>query len=125
MPYLAQVQLIGHLGRDAETKFSASGVAFTKFSVAVGRKGKDGSKETDWYAVTGFKLPDWKADSLTKGALVYVGGRLQIRQYEGRDGKAGTSVEVVAADIEVLTPKGEGAPQTSAPGPVTDDDIPF
>ena len=128
MPYRAKAHIIGHLGRDIETKFSTGGKPYGKFSVAVGRT-KGTEKETDWYDVTIFDPPKWKVDLLVKGAVVSVEGRLQIRKYEGRNG-AGTSVEIVATDCDVF-PKGERAEQKQADPPhafaqpITDLDVPF
>src|SRR5689334_24874408 len=83
-----KVILIGHLGRDAETRFTPSGVAMTKFSVATNRRWKDQQtgewkEETDWANVVLWRQENL-ANYLTKGKQVYVEGRLQTRSYDDR-----------------------------------------
>src|SRR5262249_9440030 len=56
-----KVVVLGHLGRDAETKFTPSGVAVTKFSVATSRRWKDSQsnewkEETDWHNIVLWRL---------------------------------------------------------------------
>lgn len=137
MPYEAQATIMGHLGRDAETKTTGSGKQVTELSVAVGRREKD-NKVTDWYKVTVWQLPDWKRDLLLKGALVLAIGELQLRTYEKRDGTQGSSVEVNARTVQVFdkqespTPRQKQAdpPHAFAQAPlpqgdISDDDVPF
>jgi len=150
-----KVILIGHLGKDAETRFTPSGVSVTKFSVATNRRWKDQQtgdwkEETDWSNVVLWRQENL-ANYLTRGKQVYVEGRLQTRSYEDKDGKKVWATEVVADDVILLGGRGEGsgetgpvsvprtarAPQASGggsraadePGPsehgITDDDVPF
>ena len=61
-----KVILVGHLGKDAETKFTQGGVAVTRFSVATSRRWKDQQsnewkEETDWSDVT-----LWRAENLAR-----------------------------------------------------------
>ncbi len=145
--------LIGHLGRDAETKFTQSGVAVTRFSVATNRRWKDQQtgewkEETDWVNVVLWRQENL-AQYLQKGKQVYVEGRIQTRSYEDKDKKKVYSTEVVADDVILLSgggaPREEGAtsgpPQPRAAGApkpkpaegddsafdmgITDDDVPF
>ena len=149
-----KVILIGHLGKDAETKFTPSGVARTIFSVATNRRWKDQQtgewkEETDWHNVVMWRQ-EGASTYLTKGKQIYLEGRLQTRNYDDKDGRKVYVTEVVADDVILLSGRGEGgeAPQTSAPsrgpqrvatpaapsaapaespdaGGVTDDDVPF
>lgn len=149
-----KVILIGHLGRDAETAYTASQVAVTKFSVATNRRWKDQQtgewkEETDWSRVVLWRGEN-VAPYLTKGKQVYVEGRLQTRSYDDKDGKKVWATEVVADDVILLGGRGEAgpaddypessmrsaprsrpaaAPAASAPPPpsegITDDDVPF
>jgi single-strand DNA-binding protein len=124
---LNKVHLIGNLGRDAETRFTPSGVAFTRFSVATSRRWKDQQsgewkEETDWINVVLWRAENL-ANYLTRGKQVYVEGRIQTRSYDDKDGKKMYSTEVVADDVILLGGRGEGAPaegfspaaQSSAP----------
>jgi single-strand DNA-binding protein len=107
-----KVILLGHLGKDAETKFTPAGAAITKFAVATNRRWKDQTsgewkEETDWANVV-----LWRGEGvspyLLKGKQVYVEGRLQTRTYEDKDGKKQYFTEVVADQV-ILTSGGGGA----------------
>jgi single-strand DNA-binding protein len=107
-----KVILVGHLGRDAETKFTPGGVAMTRFSVATNRRWKDKDsgewkEETDWSNVVLWRSENL-ANYLTKGKQIYVEGRLQTRSYEDKDGKKVYSTEVVADDVILLGGQGGG-----------------
>lgn len=115
-----KVILVGHLGRDAETKFIPSGSSLTKFSVATNRRVKDQQSgewkdETDWTNVVLWKAENY-ANYLTKGKQVYVEGRLQTRSYEDKDGKKVYATEVVAEEV-ILLSSGRGEGGGSATGP--------
>ena len=105
-----KVILIGHLGRDAETKFTPGGAAVTRFSVATSRRWKDQQsgewkEETDWSNVTLWRQ-ETVGQYLTKGKQVYVEGRLQTRSYEDKDGKKVYATEVVADEVILLGGQG-------------------
>ncbi len=109
-----KVILVGHLGRDAETKFTPSGAAVTKFAVATSRSWKDQQtnewkEETNWTNVIVWRQENL-ANYLMKGKQVYVEGRLQTRSYDDKDGKKVYTTEVVADDVILLGGRGEGGP---------------
>jgi len=113
-----KIILIGNLGRDPEMSYTNNGVAITKFSLAVSRRGKSptGEKidETDWFNITAFRqLAEISSQYLHKGSKVYIEGRLQPRKYTASDGTTRTSLDVIVNDLEMLTPKGQ---QPAAPG---------
>ena len=106
-----KVILIGNLGRDAETKFTPSGVALTRFSVATSRSWKD-SKTEEWKEETNWtNVAVWRKENLaaylTKGKQVFVEGRLQTRSFDGQDGNKVYVTEVVAEDIVLLGGRGD------------------
>ncbi len=149
-----KVILIGNLGRDAETKFTSSGVPVTRFSVATSRRWKD-QQTGDWKEETNWtNVSLWRQENvgqyLTKGKQVYVEGRLQTRSYDDKEGKKVYTTEVIADEVILLGGRNEGAPDEfsqqpasmprSAPKPrtaaaapedagfdagITDDDVPF
>jgi len=111
---LNKVHLIGNLGRDAETRFTPAGVAFSRFSVATSRRWKDQQtgewkEETDWINVVLWRQENL-ANYLTRGKQVYVEGRIQTRNYDDKDGKKVYVTEVVADDVILLGGRGENAP---------------
>lgn len=130
---LNRVILIGRLTADPVLRYTQSGKAVAKFTLAVDRrKGQDGNHETDFVDIVVWeKLGEICANNLGKGRLVAVEGRLQIRSYEAQDGSKRKATEVVAQAVEFLDwPKdGQVAPPADAQHGSddldVDDDIPF
>jgi len=115
-----KVIVLGHLGRDAETNFTPSGVAVTKFSVATSRRWKDGQsnewkEETDWHNIVLWRSENL-ATYLTKGKQVYVEGRLQTRSYEDRDSVKRYVTEIVADGVNLLGGQQGGSQDQPASG---------
>lgn len=107
-----KVIVLGHLGRDAETTFTPSGAAVTKFSVATSRRWKDSQsdewkEETDWHNVVLWRSENL-SNYLTKGKQAYVEGRLQTRSYD-RDGVKRYVTEIVADSVILLGGQQGGA----------------
>ena len=134
---LNRVQLIGHLGRDIEVKFTPSGTQVGQFSLATSRRWKDKQsgewkEETDWHRCVLWNC-DKVASFLTKGKQVFLEGRLQTRDYTDREGVKRYTTEVVVEDLILLGVRDSNAPlhpAASAPPPddphgVSDDDVPF
>ena len=109
-----KVILIGRLGRDAETAFTASQIAVVKFSVATSMRWKD--KQTgDWKEETNWSnIVFWRGENvapyLLKGTQVYIEGRLHTRSYDDKDGKKVWATDVVADEVILLGGKGDSAP---------------
>ncbi len=104
--------LLGHLGKDAETKFTPSGIARTSFTLATSRRWKDQQtgdwkEETDWHNVVLWRSENL-ANYLLKGKQVYVEGRISNRNYEDKDGNKKYFTEIVADDVILLGGRGEG-----------------
>ena len=100
-----KVVLLGHLGGDGDTRYTANGVARTTFSLATNRYWKDADgqahEEAEWHnAVL------WRAENLTpyliKGKQVYVDGRLKTRSWEDQDGNRRYTTEVIAEEVILL-----------------------
>ena len=109
-----KVILLGNLGKDAETKFTPSGVARSTFSVATSRRWKDQSsgewkEETDWHNVVLWRSENL-ANYLLKGKKVYVEGRLQTRSWEDKDGQKRYTTEIVADELILLGGRGDDGP---------------
>jgi single-strand DNA-binding protein len=104
--------LLGHLGKDAETKFTPNGIAKTSFPLATSRRWKDQQtgdwkEETDWHNITLWRSENL-ANYLLKGKQVYVEGRISNRSYEDKDGVKKFFTEIVADDVILLGGRGEG-----------------
>ena len=130
-----RIFLIGNLTRDPELSETQSGISVCRFSIAVNRRRTaEGEQQTDFFNVTAWRgLAETVARYCKKGNKVAVSGAIQIRQYEDRDGQKRTSVDVIADEVEFLTPKsgdGENSAPASKKKPALepfddDDDIPF
>jgi len=105
-----KIMLIGHLGKDPEMNYTPSGMAVTKFSLAVNRFKKSSTgerqEETDWFNIVAMdKRAEVCNQYLHKGSKVYIEGRLQQRKYTDKNGIERWMVEVIVNDMEMLTPK--------------------
>jgi single-strand DNA-binding protein len=155
MASVNKVILIGNLGRDPETRYTADGAAITNVSIATTRKYKDASgqlqEETEWHRVSFFgRLAEIAGEYLRKGRPVYVEGRIRTRKYQDKEtGQDRYSTEIVAENMQMLgsregmgggadadageeraaapaAARGRAAPSKPAPNIADmDDDIPF
>ena len=132
---------IGRVGRDPESRVTADGTAVVSFSLAVSEswKSKDGTKQerTEWVNCTAWrKLAEIIGQYVHKGSLVYVEGKMQSREYEGKDGTTKKVTEIVLNDMKMLGGKSEGgskpaSSQNHAPAqddtfvPEDDTDVPL
>ena len=97
--------LVGRLVRDPENKYTTAGKAVTTFTLAVDRQftNQQGEREADYIPIiTWQKLAETCANHLSKGRLVAVEGRLQIRTYDAQDGQKRKVAEVVANSVQFL-----------------------
>jgi single-strand DNA-binding protein len=115
-----RVTLVGRLGKDPETRYTSGGQAVCNFSVATDETYKDRAgerqKRTEWHRIVMWgKLAEIAQQYLKKGALVFIEGRIQSRQWEDkRDGQKKTSYEIVADTMKMLGGRGEGAAAAGA-----------
>ena len=98
---LNHIVIMGRLTRDPELRRTGSGIAVASFTVAVERdfSGKDsgGQKETDFIDCVAWRQTgEFVSKYFTKGRLIAVSGRLQIRNWNDKDGSKRKSAEVVA-----------------------------
>jgi single-strand DNA-binding protein len=113
-----KVILIGNLTRDPELTETPSGVAVCRFSIAVSRDyaNADGNRETDFFNITVWRgRAEVCGKYLKKGNKVAVVGSLQTRSYEDKDGIKRNVIDVIASEVEFLTPKNAGGDVEDAP----------
>lgn len=107
-----KVMLIGRLTRDPELKFTpGTGNAVATFSLAVDRNyvGQSGQREADFINIVCWrKLAEHVANSLGKGRLVAVSGRIETRNYQAQDGSKRYITEIVADEVKFLDWPKEG-----------------
>ena len=100
---LNKIIVMGRLGRDPELRRTQAGTAVASFSLAVDRDFKDkttGERACDWIDVVAWRQTgEFAARYLTKGRMVVVEGRLQMRDYTARDGSKRRAAEVVAESV--------------------------
>jgi single-strand DNA-binding protein len=126
---LNSVVLIGRLAADPEVRYTPEGVAVGRFSLAVQRpKRPDGQDAgADFIDVVVWRrLAEVVAEHLVKGSTVAVAGRIQVRDYETRDGQRRRAVEVVARDVRFLSrPAGRREEAEEAQGSWETEEVPF
>ncbi|MFB6364266.1 single-stranded DNA-binding protein [Paenibacillus elgii] len=129
--------LIGRLTKDPELRHTSNGTATTSFTLAVDRPFQtNGKKEADFIpVVTWRQTAEACANYLSKGKLVAVEGRIQIRNYDNNEGRRVYVTEVVADNVRFLeSGNREGGGyggrrdeyrDDGAPIDISDDDLPF
>lgn len=127
---LNKIMLIGNLGKDPELQVTSEGTPVTKFSLAVNRytKSNNGERkeETEWFNIVAWRqLAETCERYLHKGSKVYIEGRLTQRKYTDKNGVERTSVEVIASDMEMLTPKSASSSSEGYSAGSSDDRDPF
>lgn len=124
MPSYQKVQVMGHLGRDPEVRYSQAGEPVANFSVAVTEK-RSGSESTEWFNCVAFKkTAEIVQKYLHKGDAVFAEGKLQTRKYQGRDGTEKKSVEVIVNNLVLMGAKRQ-TQEAETGEPIGDNDIPF
>lgn len=96
---LNRITIMGRLTRDPELRRTGSGVAVASFTVAVDRDfgGQDGEKEVDFIDCVAWRnTGEFVAKYFTKGRMIVVDGRLQIRSWTDKEGNKRRTAEVVA-----------------------------
>ncbi len=113
-----KVILIGNLGADPETRYTANGTAVTNIRIATSDSWRDKQsgeqqERTEWHQVVLWgRLGEIAAEYLRKGRQVYIEGRIQTRKWQGQDGQDRYTTEIVARDMQLLGGRGgyeEGA----------------
>jgi len=136
--------IIGNLTKDPELRTTPNGIQVCSFTVAVNqRKRADGTQpEADFFRVNAWRELGVNCHKfLQKGKKVCVVGPVSIRTYQAQDGSTRANMEVLANEVEFLSPMAsdatgaaQAAPQAQAPAPVdpqsgyqtaTPSDLPF
>lgn len=120
---LNQITIMGRLTRDPELRYTLSQTAVASFTIAVERdfSGKDGGeKQTDFIDIIAWRsTAEFVSKYFTKGRMAVVSGRLQIRNWEDKNGNKRKSAEVVADSVYFGDSKrdGDGTQSTYAGAP--------
>ena len=127
--------IVGHTGRDAEMRYTPSGIPVTDFSLATTRRWTNANGETQekttWFKVTCWrKLAEIAAQYIRKGKLMLVEGDIDASAFTGRDGEPRATLELTATNIKFLGGRRDAAGddaegESSMPEIGGDDPIPF
>ncbi len=116
---LNHITIMGRLTRDPELRRTGTGVAVASFTVAVDRDFADkqsGQKETDFLDCVAWRQTgEFVSKYFTKGRMIVVSGRLQIRSWNDKDGNKRRSAEIIADNCYFGDSKNDSASQ-SIPG---------
>src|SRR5437763_159039 len=110
---LNKTMLIGNLGKDPDLQVTSEGTPFVRFYLAINRSYKTASgtqeKESEWFNILAWRqLAETCERYLHKGSKVYTEGRLTQRKYTDKNKIERIAVEVIASDLEMLSPKAGG-----------------
>ncbi len=103
----SKITVIGNLGRDPELRYTPQGDAVCDFSIAVNDRKRDKAGEfqdiTTWFKVTFWRKQAENASKyLTKGKSVYVEGRLQVEEWNDRDGNKRFTLVVQGSELQFI-----------------------
>ena len=97
------ITVVGNLTREPELRFTSGGKGVASFGIAVSRRYQvngEWQEKTSFFNVSAWdNLGENVAATLTKGMRVIVSGRLEVREYEAREGGKRTSVDIIADEI--------------------------
>ena len=108
-----KVILIGNLGKDPEIKYTPSGTAVAKFSLATNERYKDKSgnwqDRTEWHNIVAWqRLAEIVGEYVKKGSKLYIEGRLQTSSWDDKEsGQKRYKTEIIANDLVLLSGRGE------------------
>jgi len=117
-----KVILVGNLGADPETRYTASGSAITRIRIATTEAWRDKTsgeqqERTEWHRVVFFnRLAEIAGEYLRKGSQVYVEGTLRTNKWQDQSGQDRYTTEVVANEMQMLGSRGGDAPDRQAQG---------
>lgn len=108
-----KVILIGNLGVDPELRFTQSGTPVASFRIATSERWKDKEgnqqEQTEWHNIVAWgRLGELCNEYLNKGSKVYIEGKLKTRKWQDQNGNDRYTTDIVARDVQFLTPRGEG-----------------
>ncbi len=108
---LNHIVLMGRLTRDPELRRTQSGIAVATFTLAVDRdfSGQGGERETDFVDIVAWRATaEFVSKYFTKGRMAVVSGRLQIRNWNDKEGNKRRSAEVIADNVYFGDSKRDG-----------------
>lgn len=117
-----KVILVGNLGADPETRYTANGSAVCNLRIATSETWRDKQtgdmqERTEWHRVVLFnRLGEIAGEYLRKGRQVYIEGKLQTRKWQDQNGQDRYTTEIVANEMQMLGGGGQGGPASGSGG---------
>lgn len=122
-----QLTISGNVGRDAEIRYTSSGVAVVDFSVAVNKvsgSGENRTEKTTWVKVTVWREYGERIQPyIKKGMKILISGEASVSAYIDKSGNAAASLELTANSVEFVSPKQQNGDSDTKT--TNDDEIPF
>lgn len=125
---LNHITIMGRLTKDPELRRTQSGTGVASFTIACERDfaDKSGEKETDFIdCVAWHKTADFVEKYFSKGRMAVVSGKLQIRNWQDKEGNKRRNAEVVVENVYFADSKKEGNQNNFAPIDDEDASLPF
>ena len=125
-----KVILLGNLTRDPELRYTPNGTAVATFGLAVNNRTKQGDEWKDEACfvdiVTFGRQAELCSEYLGKGRQVLIDGRLNFRRWETPEGQTRSKLDVVASNVQFMSPRPEGPGSGTAEEPADPGtDVPF
>src|SRR5690349_8673584 len=117
-----KVILIGNLGADPETRYTANGGAITQIRLATSESWKDKNtgqmqERTEWHRVKFFgRLAEIAGEYLKKGKQVYIEGSIRTDKYTDKEGVERYATDIIANEMQMLGGAGEGGSRGAGEG---------
>jgi single-strand DNA-binding protein len=117
-----KVILVGNLGADPETRYTAGGAAITNIRIATSETWRDkqtgeNQERTEWHRVVFFnRLAEIAGEYLRKGSQVYIEGALRTRKWQDQSGQDRYTTEIVANEMQMLGGRGDDASARAGQG---------
>lgn len=109
-----KVILLGNLGKDPEVKYTPSGMAIARFSLATTERAKDKEgnwqDKTEWHNLVAFgRTAEVAGEYLKKGRTVYIEGALRSSSWDDKEtGQKKYKTEVIVNDLVMVGGQREG-----------------
>ena len=114
-----KAMVLGRLTRDPEVRYTSTGKIVCSFTLAVDRPftNAEGQREADFLPIVVWgKAAEMCGNSLSKGHRILVEGRIQVRNYESKEGQKRYVTEIIASSVEFIERKSESANRNIKPG---------
>jgi len=108
-----KVILVGNLGADPETRYTAGGAAITSIRLATSESWRDkqsgeNQERTEWHRVKFFgRLAEIAGEYLRKGSQVYIEGSLRTDKWQDQSGQDRYTTEIIAREMQMLGGRGD------------------